>query len=181
MIFYPPTPPNDQVRIVASSDLGMGPGPQGFFLVNWVGSVFSADQYCEATLPSDVEPGWAHMVYVRWRQSDAARYGFVYDNDSAKATFGQWIFKYDGVPPAQTRIIASADGVQPQPGDRLRVEVRGFTLRGYHNGTMVLEATDTDGTRISDGLTGLAARWSNGNQSTTSEVKVWESWKGGSL
>ena len=181
-IVYPPTPPNDQVRILDSSDLGMGPGPEGFFLVNWTRRAFSPDQFCEATIPTDVTPGWAHMVYVRWRASDRARYGFVYDNDPDQPNFGDWIFKYDGVPGPETRIIASAPAaVTPQPGDTLRVEVVGYTLRGYLNGTLVLEATDADPTMIADGVPGLAARWATGNQPTTVAAKVWESWSGGSL
>jgi len=182
VVVYPPTPPNTQVQILDSSDLGMGPGPEGFFLVNWTRRAFAADQFCEATIPIDVTPGWAHMVYVRWRASDRARYGFAYDNDPSQPNFGDWIFKYDGVPGPETRIIASAAATAtPQPGDTLRIEVVGYTLRGYLNGALVLEATDTDATKIADGVPGLAARWAVGNQSTTTAAKVWESWAGGSL
>jgi hypothetical protein len=170
------------VKIIAGSDLGMGPGPQGFFLVNWTKQTFAADQFSEGSVPLDVTAGWAHGVYVRWRASDAARYMFAYDNDPNQPLFGSWIFKYDGVPGPQTRIIASAPAsVTPQPGDTLRIEVTGYTLRGYLNGTKLLEATDTDPTKIADGVPGLAARWANGNTSTSSDVKVWESWCGGSL
>ena len=38
----------------------------------------------------------------------------------------------------------------PQPGDTLRVEVEGYTLRGYLNGVLVLEAEDTDPTKIAE-------------------------------
>ena len=177
-----PDPGNDQVRILDASDLGMGPGPQGFFLANWTQRAFAADQFCEATIPTDATAGWAYMVYVRWRSSDRARYGFAYDNDPSQPNFGDWIFKYDGVPGPDTRIIASTPaGDTPQPGDTLRVEIVGYTLRGYLNGTLVLEATDGDVTKIADGVPGLAARWAVGNQSTTNPAKVWESWAGGSL
>ena len=178
-IFTPATP---QVKIIGSSDLGMGAGPQGFFLMNWTKRAFLPDQFCEATIPTDVAPGWAHQVYVRWRASDNARYGFHYNSDPRQPTFNSWAFKYDGVPSAQTRVIASAVAtVTPQPGDTLRVEVVGFVLRGYLNGTLVLEATDTDPSRISSGVTGLAARLSTGNTAITADAKVWESWRGGSL
>ncbi len=178
-----PTPPNDtQVQIVDDSDLGMGPGPQGFFLVNWIGSTFQPDQYCEATISPDVTDGWIYQVYVRWRESDAARYGFGYNGDPGQDTFGQWIFKYDGVPSPQTRIIASTPAATPPaPGDVLRLEVEGYTLRGYHNGNLVLEATDTDPSRIDAGEVGLAARWATGNMGTPNAVKIWEDWAGGSL
>lgn len=180
-VIFPP-PPNDQVRIIGGSDLGMGPGPQGFFLVNYTARTFSADQFGEATIPTDVDPQWIHQVYVRSRASDRARYGFGYDGDPGQTNFGNWMFKYDGVPSAQTRVIAAAQApMAPQPGDRIRVEIVGFTLRGYWNGTLVLEATDTDATKIADGVPGLAARWATGNTSTSSDVKVWESWTGGTL
>lgn len=180
-IVYPPAP-NDQVRIIGASDLGMGPGTQGFFLVNRTAPVFAADQFCEGTIPTDVTAGWAHQVYVRWRASDRARYGFGYNNDPNQASFGDWYFKYDGVPTAQTRYFATTPAtVTPQPGDTIRLEIRGYTLRGYLNGTMVLEATDTDATKIADGPPGLAARWANGNTSTAIDVRVWESWAAGSL
>ncbi len=179
-VIFPP-PPNDQVAIIDGSDLGMLPGPQGFFLVNYRGETFGPDQFCEATIPLDVVGDWAHQVYVRWRPRDGARYGFGYDNDPGQEFFGSWYFKYDGVPSAQTRVFATAPGVLPQPGDVLRVEVEGLSLRGYHNGRLVLEATDTDPSQILDGEPGLAARWATGNQSTAQTAKVWEDWAGGTL
>jgi hypothetical protein len=182
-IVYPPTPPNTQVQIIASTDLGMTPGPEGFFLVNWTKRAFGPDQFSEATIAPDATAGWAYMVYVRWRASDRARYGFAYDDDPNQPLYyNKWIFKYDGVPGPQTRIIASAPGASaPQPGDTLRVEIRGYTLSGYWNGTKVLEATDADPTMIADGVPGLASRWANGNMSTSVDARVWGSWTGGAL
>ncbi len=181
-IVFPPPPNDTQVQIIDDSDLGMGPGPQGFFLANWIGTSFAADQYCEATISADVTDGWIYQIYVRWRESDAARYGFGYNGDPGQDTYEQWIFKYDGVPGPQTRIIASAPAATPPaPGDVLRLEVEGFTLRGYWNGQLVLEATDTDPSRIANGEVGLAARWATGNMGTPSPVKIWEDWSGGSL
>lgn len=171
-----------QVTIVDHRVLGMGPGPQGFFLVNWRGNTFNADQFCEATIPEDVTDGWIHMVYVRWRARDGARYGFTYDNDPGHAEFGNWIFKYDGIPTKDTRIIASTPAQQvPGPGDTIRIEVEDFTLRGYLNGNLVLTATDTHPTRISNGETGLAARWATGNRRSKTTSRVWGSWRGGNL
>ena len=182
-VIFPP-PPNTQVQILDGSDLGMGPGPQGFFLVNWVGTSFAADQFCEATIPLDVNPDWLHQVYVRWRAADGARYGFHYNGDPGQPGFGNWAFKYDGVPSAQTRVIAEVPAVAvppPGPGDTLRIEVQGYELRGYKNGVLVLTETDTDPSKIADGQVGLAARWATGNQGTSAPAKVWESWAGGSL
>jgi len=181
-VVFPPPPNDTQVQILDDSDLGMGPGPQGFFLVNWVGSSFAPDQFCEATIPLDAGPDWIYQVYVRWREDDAARYGFHYNGDPGQDTFGQWVFKYDGVPSPETRIIASTPATTiPGPGDTLRVEVEGFTLRGYLNGELVLEAEDTDPSRIAAGEVGLAARWATGNMGTPAPVKVYEAWAGGEL
>lgn len=180
MVVYPP-PPNTQVQVVGG-DVGMGPGPEGFFLLNRVMPAFAADQFCDATIPTDATPGWIYQVYVRWRASDRARYGFGYNGDPNQASTGNWIFKYDGVPSAQTRVFAMAPAAGiPQPGDRIRLEIVGFTLRGYWNGALVLQATDTDASRIASGVPGLAARWATGNQQTTISAKVWEAWSGGSL
>jgi hypothetical protein len=179
-----PLPPNDQVRIIDDSDLGMGPGPQGFFLVNWRATTFAPDQFCEGTIPLDVNVNWLHQVYVRWRVADGARYGFHYNGDPGQPGFGNWAFKYDGVPSAQTRVIAETPATlitPPGPGDTLRIEVEGFELRGYKNGSLVLSATDTDASQIGEGEPGLAARWATGNQATTADAKVWEAWAGGSL
>lgn len=183
-IIFPPPPNDTQVQIFDNSDLGMGPGPQGFFLVNWRGTTLDADQFSEATIPLDVNVDWIHQVYVRWRSSDGARYGFGYAGDPGQGVFGNWIFKYDGVPGPQTRVFAQtpADVVTPPvAGDTLRVEVVGYELRGYKNGMLVLTATDTDPSKIADGEPGLAARWATGNQQTNADSKVWESWTGGSL
>ena len=96
--------------------------------------------------------------------------------------YGKWYFKHDGVPSDQTRIIATSEASDvPGPGDVLRVEVRGFTLRGYFNGDLVLEATDADSSKLVNGIPGLAARWAAGNGATDTAVQVWESWSGGSL
>ncbi len=180
-IAFPP-PPNDQVRIIGDSDLGMAPGPQGFFIAVYTGRTFSADQFCEATIPIDADPDWIHQVFVRRRGVDAARYGFGYNGDPGQPSFGTWYFKYDGVPSAQTRVFATAPAPStPAPGDRIRVEIEGFALRGYWNDMLVLEATDTDASRIDDGAPGLAARWATGNAGTPAAVKVWEGWAGGSL
>ncbi len=182
-IVYPNS--GNQVQIIGNSDLGMVSGPEGFFLANWTGSTFAADQYSEVVIPLDAAPGWAYQSYVRWRASDRARYGFGLDNDPNQTQYyGKWYFKFDGVAGPETRMFGLADnatGRQPGPGDTLRVEIRGYTLYGYWNGQLVLTATDTAANRISDGVPGMAARVATGNQAITQPAKVWESWAGGSV
>jgi hypothetical protein len=85
---------------------------------------------------------------------------------------------------AQTRILKQTPAnavTPPAPGDVLRIEVVGYELRGYKNKSLVMTAVDTDASKITGGAPGLAARWATGNGSTASDVKVWESWCGGSL
>jgi hypothetical protein len=182
-IVYPAA--GNQVQIIGNSDLGMVPGPEGFFLVNWTGSPFAADQWSEAVIPADAAAGWAYQPYVRWRASDRARYGFGLDNDPGQTQYyNKWYFKYDGVAGSETRMFGLADnttGRQPGPGDTLRVEIRGYTLYGYWNGQLMTTATDTVANRIANGVPGLAARVANGNQAITQPAKVWESWAAGSL
>jgi hypothetical protein len=179
-VAYPTGGDAAQVRILGDSDLGMAQGNQAFFLIDWVGDTFSADQYCEATISPDAPAGWAYMVYVRRQTSNGARYGFVYDDDMSQPNYGDWIFKYDGVAGPETRVFASTAAVTtPEPGDTLRVEIVGYTLKGYLNGQLVLEATDTDATKIANGRPGLAARLSTGNGTLSLDSKVWESFAAG--
>ena len=181
-VVYPTGADKAQVQILANSDLGMLKGNQAFFLIDWVGNTFSADQYCEATTAQDAPAGWAYMVYVRRRTSDGARYGFVYDNDPSQPNYGDWIFKYDGVPGPQTRVFASVKATTiPKLGDTLRVEIVGYTLKGYLNGGLVLQATDTDATKIASGRPGLASRLATGNGSLGVDSKVWEAFAAGDL
>jgi hypothetical protein len=179
-IVYPQTPPNDQGPIIGGSRAWTRAG--GFFLVTYTARPFPPDQPGEATIPTDVDARGSIRSTVRWRESDWARYGFGYNGDPGQPGYRTWYFKYDGVASAQTRVFATAPApMSPQPGDRLRVEIVGYTLKGFWNGTLVLEGTDTDPTKIGGGAPGLAARWATGNISTTAPVKVWESWSGGSL
>jgi hypothetical protein len=174
-----------QVHILENSDLGMNPGPQGFFLANWVGGTFDADQFCEAVIPVDAAPDWARQVYVRRRASDGARYGFGFDNDPTQGQYyRKWYFKYDGVPGPETRMFGVVDQgpESPGPGDTLRLEIRGYTLSGYWNGRLMATASDAAAAnRIANGVPGLAARLANGNAALSQAAKVWESWKGGNV
>ena len=182
MISFPAS--GNQVQIIGNSDLGMVAGPQGFFLANWAGAAFGPDQYCEAVIPLDAPPNWAHQVYVRRRSDDAARYGFGFDNDSTQTLYyKKWYFKYDGVAGPQTRMFGVVDKEPqaPRPGDTLRVEIIGYTLYGYWNGRLMATATDTASNRIANGVPGLAARVANGNQAITQSVRIWEMWRGGTL
>jgi hypothetical protein len=173
------------VKIFDNSDLGLLKGKIAFMLVDWKADTFSPDQYSEATIPADAPKGWANMVYVRRRPTaeGGARYGFTYDNDMSQPDYGSWIFKYDGVKTAQTRVFGQKKAVTiPKPGDTIRVEIVGYTLKGYLNGELVTEATDNGPTKIADGRPGLAARLANfGDGTLGQDSKIWESFAAGSL
>lgn len=137
-------------------------------IASWAGSPTpGADQVAEAT----IAPGWVAAtsnllvaVNVRRRASDSARYMFGYDNDPADGEpTTQWIIKYDGVASELTRLIATnATAPAPVAGDRLRIEVRGtgatVTIKGYRNGILLCEGTDTTADRILSGPPGLVCR-----------------------
>jgi hypothetical protein len=73
-VVYPTGADKAQVQILANSDLGILKGNQAFFLIDWVGNTFSADQYCEATTAQDAPAGWAYRLGTR-RSASIARFG----------------------------------------------------------------------------------------------------------
>ncbi|MEP7170173.1 MAG: hypothetical protein ABI855_12440, partial [Bacteroidota bacterium] len=127
----------NDVGIVDSSDLGY-PGNSGYFgLLGWTTNTFQADQYSQIIISPNKNDSMLCQAFVRRRSSDFARYGFHWNN------IGQWEIKYDGVPTAQTRILASVFAPAPVGGDTIRTEITGMTISGYRNGTLMLTATDT--------------------------------------
>ena len=180
------------VAIVDNSDLGLS-SASGMGLVAWFGSTFDADQFTEAVISPDKDPKMMNMVSARWRASDRARYGFGYNDDPGG---GFWVIKYDGVPGPQTRTVSQlqlsdesltvqqfSPAPPPQPGDTLRIEVRGSNpveIKGFHNGNLVLTATDTAPERIVAGRSSLAYRLAK-ESSTTYPTPAFRSWTAGSL
>lgn len=164
------------VDIVNGSDLGST--DSGGAGARWTADVFGADQFSHAVISDDKPAEILTQVSVRYRASDRARYGFHWNGDPGRS---EWEIKYDGVPSAQTRILASAAGAGPEPGDSICIEVEGATIRGYHEGRLVLSATDTAPDRISlNGPPGVVARTAIGSV-VTPPVAIFESWMGGTL
>lgn len=168
--------------IVNNSDLGFqSVSPAG--IVSWTGSTLSADQFSEGLISSNKVKNMLTQVSVRRRSSDGARYAFHY-NEGPNVVAPGWEIKYDGVPTAQTRILATnRTPPAPKPGDRLRLEVRNsnpVSLKGYLNGVLVLSATDSSASRVLNGSPSLVYRLQL-NTTTTYPTAVWESWTGGSL
>lgn len=153
---------------LVGGDLGTGSG--SLLIVSYVGSSLPPDQFSEVRLSTAYDNGAMKGVQVFVRRQGAVgvtawRYGFHYYNPSGKYTL-----KYDGGPTTGTDFLQEVAGSPPQPGDVLRIEVRGTTLKGLVNGVEVARATDG---RLSGGLAGIAinparasprvvARWSGG-------------------
>ncbi|HLF07530.1 MAG TPA: hypothetical protein VI893_10240 [Thermoplasmata archaeon] len=162
--------------IVGSSDLGMI-NFNAMCGASWTADTFSADSFSEGVISANKDPDMMGQAFVRRRSSDNARYGLHYNNESTM----KWEIKYDGVPSAQTRIVANASGAAPLPGDTIRIEIVGQTLRGFHNGVEVVNGTDTAPDAITTaGPAGLVYRLKLGS-SATYPTPMFESWRGGSL
>lgn len=160
--------------IVAASDLGSPDSAWCF--AGYSASGFAADQWSHALISRDKPANMLTQVFVRRRASDLARYGFHYNGDPGR---NQWEIKFDGVPTAQTRILANLAGGGPAPGDSICIEVEGSTIRGYHNGLLLLSATDTAPDAIT--AAGVAGMVSRAASTTTPPTPIFESWKGGTL
>lgn len=165
------------VGILDQSDLGLANGPSRGGALEWGADSFLADQFSEAMISPERIDSMLTQVFVRHRTSDNARYGFHWNN----AFGGRWEIKYDGVPTAQTRIVASLVAPEPLPGDRIRIEARGARISGFHNGTLILSAEDTapDAIMATGGL-GVVFRFTTTFPASYPSA-VFESWSGGDL
>jgi hypothetical protein len=165
--------------IIGHSDLGAPTATWCF--VGWTASAFAANQFSSAELSTGIDPDMLTQVYARRRASDLARYAFHYNGDPGQA---QWEIKYDGVPTAQTRILARSTDPPPAPGDAIRIEVFGqdpVVIRGFHDDRLVLSASDSAPQRITTaGVAGVVARMKQGVPFRP-PMPIFESWRGGSL
>ena len=186
--------------IVGNQDLGLI--SRDFVWIAWTGSAFSANQFSEAVISPNQAPTMLNQVFVRRRGGDGARYAFHYDADLDQPQ-PEWQIKYDGVPTPDTRIVSqfqssdrdlrvqyvSSDHPPPQLGDTLRIEVWGTSpveIRGYHNGVLILAATDTAPQRITgNGRPGMAFRWrknaAGGKDRGPYPAPAFAGWSGGSI
>jgi hypothetical protein len=172
-----------QAQIVNGHDLG-APDPSIWCFVVWTASTFDADQFSEVITAPGKPDSLLTQVYVRQRASDLARYGFHFNNENTTTNIPRLEIKYDGVPTAQTRILASVPATMPAPGDTLRIGVRGkdpVVITGFHNGVQVISATDSAHQRITTtGPAGMVSRLSSGT-TAPSNSPIFASWKGGTL
>jgi len=137
---------NGDVDIISNSDLGVlsKTGPiAGTGIVAWSANTFSPNQFAEAVLSPDIHPDVFIQVFVRRRASDLQRYGFMWGPPSVPACApwpGGWILKLDGGLGAPTLACVSAP--KPNPGDTIRIEAVGSSLKGFLNGIEVISTTD---------------------------------------
>ena len=168
------------VGIVNGSDIGLVNGPSLIGISGWTASIFSADQYSEAQISSNSIDSVLKQVFVRRRSSDLARYAFHWNN----ALGGRYELKYDGVPTSQVRILVFAAAPPPTPGDTLRIEIQGMTMKGYLNGDLLLTTTDTAFTSsnpiTTTGPPGVTYRFTVGFPAVY-PTSVFEWWRGSSL
>lgn len=162
--------------IIGGKDFGaLSPGPVS---VDWVPAQFAADQYSEVVVASGKDPNMMVQPHVRRQSGTLARYGFHHNSEKSPQV---WEIKYDGVPTADVRILASLASSAPVAGDVIRIEARGREISGYLNGQRILAATDNAPDAIlGTGGTGITARLESGT-STTYPTAIAASWTGGSL
>ena len=167
---------NGSPGIVDRSDLGLLPSTVG--ILSWASSV-PADQFSEATISATSDERMAKGVYVRRNASTAARYQFHFDTNGTEAEpRPHWQIKYDGVPSAQARVIAtSLTPAAPVAGDELRIEAQSNTIKGFKNDVLVLQATDSV---LTSGTIGVAFTTA-GLTTIPLPSPVYESWRGGAL
>jgi len=180
---YPTGGDAAQVTIVGSSDLGMLNGAQAFQIVERTAEILKPDQWVEGVISTEGDVvNWARQIFVRRNNATLARYAFHYDNDPGQPEFGLWCLKYDGVAAQNTRVFATSVPLQtPVAGDRLTLEIIDYTLRGYLNGVLVIQGTDTDSSKIAAGAPGLVARLAVGNGTNPATEKLWESFAAGDM
>ena len=178
---------NANAEIVNGADLGsLTPSTTSLMYVGWTASTFAADQFCEAVVAAGRPDTMLIQLFVRRRASDVARYAFAFTDENGSGGIGppQWIIKYDGVPTAQTRTLASAPATPPVPGDTLRIEATGTSpvlIKGFLNGVQIISATDNDHNRITtSGPVGMAARLRLGGFTAPANSPLFASWRGGS-
>ena len=168
------------VDIVYDSDLGFTNNSALFGIAAWTATTLTADQYSEAVISPNRIDSMLTQVFVRRRTSDNARYGFHWNNDFG----GRWEIKYDGVPTIQTRILASLPGAEPLAGDTIRLEIQVMTLKGFHNGNLLLTYTDSAFAASSPitttGAPGMAYRFTVGFAAFYPQ-QVFEEWGAGNL
>lgn len=161
-----PDSDNGTPGIVSSHYLGITVGTWTLALYTPDGT--SSNQVCEGQIASATQAGMMYSVCVRTTPgaTESPRYGFHYN-----LSLTRWELKYDGV--ASPVVLATTSSYPaPVAGDILKIKAIGTSIRGYLNGVMILQATDS---RLSVGYPGVAIILGPG----TLPAAAFEWWAGG--
>jgi len=139
----------------------------------WAGDTFGPDQFSEVVIGSlnggSILEFRGIQAFARFQSGSALRYAFHYFSDG-----GAYEIKFDGGSPGI--VLASLPAPPPAPGDTIRVEVRGTTIRGFLNGLLLLETTHT---QLTDGSVGFVIGLNQGSQFRPRRAVT--AWRGGEL
>ena len=132
----------------------------------WSASTFGADQFAQASLPGSSGTQYGPGIAVRL--SSTKGYFLWYGN--SPGTVSLW--RMDGASsPSWTQLAQSAPLTMSPSSDVWMIQAVGSTISGYHNGNLVVQATDTHYTSGSPGVwlyysSNQIANWSGGNVTT---------------
>src|SRR6476646_1205057 len=110
----------------------------------WSGSTFSNDQYAQARLPNIMAGCCGPGIAVRL--ADSRGYFLWWGNEGSNVT----LWRMDGS--SSWSFLASSGTLTVAPTDVWRLEAVGNSLKGYQNGILVVEATDSTYTGGSPGI-----------------------------
>jgi hypothetical protein len=140
----------------------------------WQANTFGPNQFSEVVVGSldgnafDFFRGL--QAFVRQQQTGTPwRWGFHYFSDNT--TYG---IKYDGGPTAETRTWETGPEPLPVPGDVLRIEAIGDTIRGFLNGQLKVQVIDG---ALDNGAIGFVVGLNPG--ATTLPRGIVAAWSGG--
>jgi len=165
---------NGDVGIIQKRDLGIlskNAPMRGLGIVAWRATDFGADQFSEAVISPDADPKALLQVFVRRHPPDGRRYGFHWN----PADGGRWELKLDGGP--DTVVLATTPSSRPAPGDTIRIEAIGNTIKGFHNGVEVASAANP--ALAGPGQSGVALNVARGVEQFPAPFV--RRWTGGSL
>lgn len=202
---------NSQFTITGMTDLAKRIwGATGMY---WSANSFSSDQFSEAVIspnmgyaPNPDDSLLLEQVFVRFRSSDKARYGFHFEPEvngtsqcgKRRTVSGrpEWQLKFDGVPSCRVVLMAYNPNMRgPMPGDTIRIEVQGMTIKGFWKQAgssqyiEVLRYTDTNPlvnpNPIAAGRPGIVTRERRDPGYDTSVIQyptpIFDEWSGGEL
>jgi hypothetical protein len=164
---------NDNL-VIESGEVGLA-SLGGSTLARWVANTFGPDQFSEVIVGTldgksfDVFRGL--QIFIRMQlQGTPWRWGCHYFSNTRT-----YQIKYDGGPSAETRLLdETQEEPLPVPGDRIRLEAVGDTIRCYVNGQLKLQGVD-------DALAGGAIGFVIGLNPAATEIprRVVAGWNGG--